>query len=128
MIIAYDTLIVIALMMLATLVVMFFHPERLTAGKDLIYTIYLLGVWYLYIDRCWKSGMTLGMLAWKVKLISVNSRNISFYQRFGRFLGSLLSASCLFLGYIWILLDREKRSWHDLISGTRLILNRPAKD
>lgn len=128
MIMLYDTLVVIALMMLATLVVMFFYPERLTAGKDLIYTIYLLGVWTFYLDRCWKSGMTLGMLAWKVKLISVNGENMSMNQRLVRFLGSLLSAICVFLGYIWILLDREKRSWHDMLSGTRLVSNRAAKN
>ena len=39
-----------------------------------------------------------------------------------RCLGALLSAACLGLGYLWKLVDRNHRYWHDYLSGTRLVL------
>ena len=34
----------------------------------------------------------------------------------------MLSAACVGLGYLWCLFDRDKRYWHDILSGTRLVL------
>jgi hypothetical protein len=39
-----------------------------------------------------------------------------------RCLGALLSAACLGLGYLWCLVDKHGRYWHDYISRTELVL------
>ena len=39
-----------------------------------------------------------------------------------RCLGALLSAACLGLGYLWCLVDRRGRYWHDYLSHKELIL------
>ena len=31
------------------------------------------------------------------------------------------------LGFIWILLNRDRRGWHDYIAGSRVVYERPAK-
>jgi uncharacterized RDD family membrane protein YckC len=39
------------------------------------------------------------------------------------FLRALFSfvSGFLLLGYAWALIDKEKRTWHDIISGTKII-------
>ncbi|MEP1470319.1 MAG: RDD family protein [Halieaceae bacterium] len=69
-----------------------------------------------------KSGQTLGMQAWRIKLVRCDGGNVSLYDCVVRCLGALLSALCLGLGYVWCLFDSEKRSWHDRLSKTELHL------
>ncbi len=69
-----------------------------------------------------KGGQTLGMQAWRVKLISSEGGDPRLGQCLLRCLGALVSACCLGLGYLWCLVDKNKRYWHDYLSGTELIL------
>ena len=66
-----------------------------------------------------KRGQTLGMQAWRLRLVS--DQPISLMQVLRRFVGALLGGACLFIGYFWILFDSKNQSWSDLISGTRVI-------
>jgi uncharacterized RDD family membrane protein YckC len=69
-----------------------------------------------------KSGQTLGMQAWRIKLVDFNGQPPSFPKVVMRCLGAALSFACLGLGYWWCLVDRKKRYWHDYISRTELVL------
>jgi len=39
-------------------------------------------------------------------------------QRFGRLFGSALSLLAAGIGMIWLLVDEERLTWHDHMSGT----------
>jgi uncharacterized RDD family membrane protein YckC len=69
-----------------------------------------------------RSGQTLGMQAWRVKLVSYRGETITPIQALLRCTGAAVSALCLGLGYWWCLFDPNRRYWHDYISGTELIL------
>lgn len=69
-----------------------------------------------------RSGQTLGMQAWRIKLVSLDASPVSIRQAVIRCLGAALSALCLGLGYWWCLVDPNRRYWHDYLSGTELIL------
>ena len=69
-----------------------------------------------------KSGQTLGMQAWRIKLVSFSGEAPNIRQGVLRCLGAVLSAACLGLGYLWCLVDRNGRYWHDYLSRTELIL------
>ena len=69
-----------------------------------------------------RSGQTLGMQAWRIKLVSLDATSVSKRQAVIRCLGAALSALCLGLGYWWCLIDPNRRYWHDYLSGTELIL------
>ena len=43
---------------------------------------------------------------------------IAIRQGIIRFLASIVSAVPVFLGYFWVIWDKEKRSWHDKVAGT----------
>ena len=69
-----------------------------------------------------KSGQTLGMQAWRIKLVNFSGEVPNIRQGVMRCLAAVLSAACLGLGYLWCLVDRNGRYWHDYLSGTELIL------
>ena len=121
-IIVYDFVIVISLLMLATLLAMLAGFGARTAMKDPAYTIYLLSIWFFYLAWCWHmGGMTVGMRAWRVKIEDESGNRPDWGKSTIRFLASLLSAAAVGIGFAWALLDSRKRSWHDILSGTRLI-------
>ena len=91
-------------------------PPLAVQGLALLTVIGFFSIFWL------KSGQTLGMQAWRIKLVRCDGGNISLKDCVVRCLGALLSALCLGLGYLWCLFDSEKRSWHDRLSNTELQL------
>ncbi len=69
-----------------------------------------------------KNGQTLGMQAWRIKLVDFDGAQPTAGRIAIRCLGAPLSAACLGLGYLWCLFDRKGRYWHDYLSGTELVL------
>ena len=69
-----------------------------------------------------KNGQTLGMQAWRIKLVSFDGGQPSARQVVIRCLGAALSAACFGLGYLWCLVDRKRRYWHDYLSSTELVM------
>lgn len=119
---AYDALVVVALLLLATGLALLAGSGQVTAGKDPLFSLYLLMVWFLYFAWCWRrGGMTVGMRAWRIVLRSDDGSEAGWGQCAVRFLVAILSAACLFLGFCWSLFDERKRTWHDRASRTRLI-------
>ena len=121
-IIVYDCAIVISLLMLATMLAMLAGFGGRTAMKDPVYTVYLLSIWFFYLVWCWhKGGMTVGMRAWHVRIEDENGRRPGWGKSTIRFLAALLSAAAGGIGFAWALVDSQNRTWHDLLSGTRLV-------
>ena len=79
-----------------------------------------VGLFYGYFWRL--KGQTLGMQAWRIRLRSLRGERISYQQVLLRCLAACLSLGCLGLGYLWCLIDRRGRRWHDYLSGTELEL------
>ena len=59
-------------------------------------------------------GQTLGQMALGIRVIDFNTGGpIGYGRAFIRWLVSLISAFVIFLGYLWMLWDKEKQCWHD---------------
>jgi uncharacterized RDD family membrane protein YckC len=119
--ILYDSLLVLALMFLATLpFVAVRGGEPVEAGEP-AYQLVLLGVcWSFY---CWfwtRSGRTLGMQSWRLQLELPDGGRPRLREANLRFLAAIISWLPLGLGFWWQLWDREGLAWHDRLSGTRL--------
>jgi uncharacterized RDD family membrane protein YckC len=66
-------------------------------------------------------GQTLGMKTWRVRVETLDGKAISYQQTLIRATVAILSAGLLGLGFLWSLFDKEKRTWHDMVSKSRLV-------
>lgn len=76
-----------------------------------------------YFGWLWKrSGQTLAMQTWKIRLVSADGGPLTTRQVFLRY--SLTWPSLLVggIGILWALIDRDRQFLHDRLAGTRLIL------
>lgn len=69
-------------------------------------------------------GQTLGMRAWKLKVVHarLDGTPISFAQCLLRCLMGIFSWGVFGLGYLWVLTDPSRDTWHDRVSGTRTLV------
>ncbi|NNL56394.1 MAG: RDD family protein [Pseudomonadales bacterium] len=74
---------------------------------------------YLYFWRL--SGQTLGMRAWKIRLVNSAGGQPSLPQLLLRMLVGSLSLACFGLGYFTLLINRNSGTWHDRISRTQVV-------
>ena len=67
-------------------------------------------------------GATPGKLALAVKIVDAASGQPPSTGRLVvRFLAYFVSALPLYLGFLWVAVDRRKQGWHDKIAGTVVI-------
>lgn len=118
--IVYDGFILVAVLFLAAALALLAGWEDVTAGKDPLYTAYLLVACFLYFAPMWRRGMTVGMRAWRLRIDSVDGAKPTWTQCALRFVTATASWACLGLGFAWSLFDGQKRCWHDMASRTRL--------
>jgi len=63
-------------------------------------------------------GQTLGQQAMGIRVISLETGgSIGYGRAFGRIFAAYLSVIVIFLGYFWMLWDKEKQCWHDKLVG-----------
>lgn len=118
----YDAFLVIALLMVAAAVVVVPVGSDIEAGT-LWFQAYLMLVWWAYFAVCWRlGGQTVGMRAWRVKLITEQGEHIAWANSALRFLVAGVSTAVAGLGFLWSLFDRRRRTWHDLATATRLVV------
>ncbi len=127
----YDSILVIALLLTAiTLVIV---PLDLIMGWDNVdkeelrthplYLTYLFCVMAGFHILFWiRGGQTLGMRAWRLRVVRNDGGSLTFKDALVRYLAAILSLLALGLGFLWVLVDPDKLSWHDRISKTRLVI------
>ena len=68
------------------------------------------------------SGQTVGKKALGIRVIDFRSGGpIGFGRGLIRYLGRILSTIPCFLGYLWMLWDGEKQTWHDKLATTVVV-------
>jgi uncharacterized RDD family membrane protein YckC len=70
----------------------------------------------------WKlRGTTVGGIIFGLRIVRLDGRAIDWPTAIVRALGSILSAVVVGLGFIWVVFDPERQSWHDKIAGTVVV-------
>jgi uncharacterized RDD family membrane protein YckC len=84
-------------------------------SQEAAYGLYLLaGIVYYTLLEGGATGQTLGKKALGIRVIDFNSGGSIGYGRGAiRYIGRLVSSIACFLGYFWMLWDKEKQTWHD---------------
>jgi uncharacterized RDD family membrane protein YckC len=118
----YDSLLVLALMFLATLPFIAMQDGEPVDPGYLPYQLTLLGVAWLFLVGFWSySGRTLGMQAWRLSVEDGNGKKPGIGTATVRFFVAILSWLPCGLGFLWQLWDKDSLTWHDRASGTRLV-------
>jgi uncharacterized RDD family membrane protein YckC len=70
----------------------------------------------------WKlRGTTIGGIICNLRVVRTDGRDIEWETSIVRALGCFLSAIPLGLGFIWMVFDSNRQTWHDKIAGTVVV-------
>lgn len=83
----------------------------------------VLGVALLYVVQLGRTGQTWGRRIVGIKVVRVGTGAApGFWRALARQLfAGIISANVLYLGYLWMLWDSDRQTWHDKISGTVVV-------
>jgi uncharacterized RDD family membrane protein YckC len=78
-------------------------------------------VYYTYFEGS-GAGQTIGKKLVGIRVIDFNTGGPIGYGRAAlRYVGSFVSAFAILLGYLWMLWDSEKQTWHDKWSSSVVV-------
>jgi uncharacterized RDD family membrane protein YckC len=82
----------------------------------------LLAVTAAYFVFSWvRGGQTIGMRAWRVRVVSTDGGVLPWPRALLRFALALASLLALGLGFLWCVIDRRRRGWHDIIARSEVV-------
>lgn len=115
----YDSLLIIAILFISTAIALIFNDGNAIESSP-TFSLYLVLIIFIFYSWFWgKSGQTLGMRVWKIRIVSEFGGNPDWPICFLRLTFALLSIACLGLGYWWRLF--KPYTWHDRLSQTSII-------
>ena len=76
--------------------------------------------YFVYFEG--SSGQTPGKKALGIRVIDFGGGgSIGYGRAFIRYIGSILSAIALLIGFLWMLWDKEKQTWHDKFANSVVV-------
>lgn len=120
--IVYESLIVLALLLVASLAFLLLSPNAAATAARPLFQAYLLTVIGLYFTWFWThGGQTVAMRAWRLRLLRCDGGPLSWRDAWLRFILALPLLGLGGLGLLWALLDRDGRFLHDRLAGTMIV-------
>ena len=120
----YELLTLIAIVFVSAGIFLWLFGDSSTGLKRLALQLFLWGVLAAYFIWCWiKSGQTLAMQAWKIRLVTRQNDLPDLKLAAMRYLLATLSLAVFGLGFLWAIFDKEHLFLHDRLLKTKLILS-----
>lgn len=121
----YDFLIIVAIWMLLGFARLPFLPDGVDAMNDHAgpgFQSVLFLVTFSFFTFFWRrTGQTLGMQAWRIRIQNSDGRAITLTQSLMRFFSGAFSLICLGLGHFWMLFSPSKKTWPDSFSESEVV-------
>ena len=122
---AYDLLPLIGLWFVAAVLALAVTGGALdthTITGKFIVQAFALGLSAAYFVVSWaRGGQTIGMRAWKLRVVDASGAPLRWPQALLRFVIALVSLAALGAGFWWALVDAQGRTWHDMAAGTTMV-------
>lgn len=117
----YDAFLVVALWMVTTYVmVAIFNEGEPVDGLWFQLLLYLEALFFYFVF--WRiHGQTLGMQVWKIRAVDDDGKIMTSRQCVLRFLVATLSLAALGLGFFWMLVNKDRLTWHDMASRSHVV-------
>ena len=81
--------------------------------------VLLYALYYTICTGRW--GQTAGKWLMRLKVVRVEGGQVAYLRALGRWVAYYASGLPLYLGLVWIVVDRNNRSWHDRICRTKVV-------
>ena len=143
----YDTLLLFAVLVIASALTLPFRAGKGATQFDPLMMIYIFSVIFLFFGWFWThGGQTLGMRAWRIKLVSSKHGEVTWLTAFYRYLVTLPAWLFLFYslhshndrfgtetiltqtpgwilystGIVWLIIDNIPGNWREKVTGTQV--------
>jgi len=115
----YDAMIVLAIWLLTLFVGVAIHNGAVVGPfvQSVLFVELFAFFAYFWVSR----GQTVGMLAWNLRLETDTGVALRPAQALLRFIGALLAFATLGVGYLWMYVDPDRRTWPDMLSKSRVV-------
>lgn len=117
----YDLLLLFSIWMLIGFVAVAINQGEAVEGpimKSVLFT-----ATFLFFGFFWtRSGQTLGMQAWRLRVQTLGGHRLSWSRALLRFMIAIPSLLLFGLGYLWMRFNDERLTWHDRLSDTCVVL------
>lgn len=119
----YDLFPVAGLWFLVAAVFVVLHGDAVTGGVlGLLEFLVLWSVTGAYAVTSWRrGGQTLGMRPWRLRVVAAGGGAAPVRALLVRYAVGNLSLFAGGLGFWWAWIDRDRLTWHDRASATRLV-------
>ncbi len=118
----YEALVVIALSLAVTTIFVLSLGEATIGIKRYLLQFFLwltVGVYFIW---CWqKKGQTLAMQTWQLKLLDQDEQLLSLKAAIARYVLASLSLMIFGVGFLWAIVDRDRRFLHDKLLKNKII-------
>lgn len=96
------------------------YPTAFPFGMVIVPTLITWGYYTYFIGS---RGQTVGKMAMGIKVVDLKTRTHPDYMHafLREIVGKFVSGIVLLLGYLWMLWDGKKQTWHDKIAGTVVV-------
>ena len=116
----YDGFLILALWLVTLLIMVIFNRGDAVFGA-VVQSILFLEL-FMFFTYFWiADGQTIGMKAWRLRLVMNSGRRPSLNQVTVRFIAACISFAALGLGYWWVFIDKRNRAWPDMLSDSQII-------
>jgi uncharacterized RDD family membrane protein YckC len=129
---SYDLWPAVALWMAAAALFTVLHHNQPLAAFSIGQAALWIVCWILtgaYAVLSWRrGGQTLGMRPWRLRVVAVDGQPATLRALLRRYAIGTASLLLAGAGFWWAWIDRERLTWHDRFSATRLQrLEKPAR-
>lgn len=104
------------------------HREAPSWDNFALFFYLFLIAWFLLVTGYFVlfhgiGGKTIGKWLLGLKVVGANGTPVTYGRAFLRWVGTMI---CIFfgLGFLWILCNKERRGWHDLLARTWVVRER----
>lgn len=118
----YETLLLIAVVMLAGGITTALTQAAAIADPRTLTRVIVILVCAGYFATQWlRSGQTLPMKTWRIRLEAASGERITLRQALLRFALATIGYLAMGISVLWALADRDRQFLHDRLAGTRLV-------
>jgi uncharacterized RDD family membrane protein YckC len=122
----YDALLILALWMIATALFLPLNGGEAvrwatTPALFVVHQLAMVAILVGFYGFFWtRQGHTLGMVSWRLQLVRLDGARPTWADSVRRLAAATLSWLPLGLGWWWCVIDPQGRTWHDILSRTRV--------